>query len=264
MTLKEIRESGLLELYLIGSLDGSERSVVEKALVDYPELSEDLERIGGTLQGYAAAHSVEPSAQLKTRLMDQISETKSTTSAETSGTRKGSSANLSQLWPGLAALLAIVCGVLGYLLNQAKNESNQIQTIHNNLEQTCDSLRQRNEIQFATLENLTNPNNLVIPVTPTEKYSSTDLYFHHNEVNRKNYVQIRNLPEIDNSTQSFQLWSLKGSDPPIPLDVFQSDGSNLIEVAFVDATNVYAITIEPRGGSQSPTLDDLIGTFGIA
>ena len=38
----------------------------------------------------------------------------------------------------------------------------------------------------------------------------------------------------------------------------------LIEVDYVDGTEVYAITIEPEGGSESPTFENLIGTVSVA
>jgi anti-sigma-K factor RskA len=34
-------------------------------------------------------------------------------------------------------------------------------------------------------------------------------------------------------------------------------------VDFIDKTATYAITIEPKGGSKSPTLENLIGTMGV-
>ena len=70
-----------------------------------------------------------------------------------------------------------------------------------------------------------------------------------------------NLPDIA-SDQAFQLWSLKDGADPMPLDVF-ADKNKIIEVAFVDNTATYAITIEPKSGSKSPTLEKLIGTIGV-
>ena len=48
----------------------------------------------------------------------------------------------------------------------------------------------------------------------------------------------------------------------MPLNVF-ADKNTIIPVDFIDQTATYAITIEPKGGSQSPSLDKLIGTMGV-
>ncbi|MBK8625039.1 MAG: anti-sigma factor [Saprospiraceae bacterium] len=64
------------------------------------------------------------------------------------------------------------------------------------------------------------------------------------------------------SNQAFQLWSLKDGVDPMPLNVF-ADKNTIIPVDFIDQTATYAITIEPKGGSKSPSLDKLIGTMGV-
>ena len=256
MTLKEIRDSGLLELYAIGTADVQERRLVEQALTDHPELLNDLKQISETLLGYASAHAIEPSPGLKDKILKDAGGIKVDTLDKNARSNK--------IWPGLAGVLALLCLWLGYLFNAQQNTSNLLSVQYENLVQQCDSLRIQRDMQFASLESLTDPDNDILIVSATPKYASTQLYFYHNNIDKKNFIQIKNLPTIDNASQSFQLWSLKGSDAPIPLDVFQSDGNDLVEVSHIEDTDVYAITIEPKGGSQSPTLDDLIGTFSVA
>ena len=74
---------------------------------------------------------------------------------------------------------------------------------------------------------------------------------------------MRNLPDIV-SDQTYELWSIKPNQPPIPLNVFDKPVNGLIEVAYVDDTSVYAITIEPKGGKNTPTMENLIGTVSVA
>ena len=257
MTLKEIRDSGLLELYAIGTADAEEQSLVEQALTDHPELLNDLKQISDTLLGYASAHSIEPGQGLKDNILKEVGGVKKEKSEK-------ELPKSNKIWPGLAGILALLCLWLGYLMNQQQNTSNTLRTQYNILVHQCDSVRQERDIQYASLESLTDPDNEILIVTATPKYSSTLLYLYHNDTDQINFIQIKNLPPIDNVNQSFQLWSLKGSDAPIPLDVFQSNGNDLVEVSHVLDTDVYAITIEPKGGSQSPTLDDLIGTFSVS
>ena len=70
-----------------------------------------------------------------------------------------------------------------------------------------------------------------------------------------------NRPDIT-SDKAFLLWSMKDGAEPMPLDVFE-DVNKIIEVAFVDNTATYAITIGSKGGSKSPTLEKLIGTMAV-
>ena len=143
------------------------------------------------------------------------------------------------------------------MVQQAKQKRNQ-----KDLE-VCDSIRTQSTQQFALYQDLTNPNNKIIVNPEQAKYPETEIYLYHNPVDQKNYLQLASLSSIDNNTQSYQLWSIIGNDPPRPLDVFQSDGDKVIPVQFIAGTQAYAITIEKKGGVQSPTLDDLIGVFSI-
>ena len=70
MTLHEIRESGLLELYVLGDLALHDRGVVEAAITEFPELSNDLKEIERAYRTYAEAHAVKaPPAVLEKVLL---------------------------------------------------------------------------------------------------------------------------------------------------------------------------------------------------
>ncbi len=74
-------------------------------------------------------------------------------------------------------------------------------------------------------------------------------------------MQLISLPNITKD-QVFQLWALRDGVDPMPLDIF-ADKNKIIPVNYIDNTTTYAITIEPKGGSKSPSLDRLIGTMGV-
>jgi len=65
MNLTEIRESGLLELYIYGSLENEELVLVVEALAKYPELKQDLEEIESALLQHAEIHAVQPHGTVK-------------------------------------------------------------------------------------------------------------------------------------------------------------------------------------------------------
>lgn len=65
MKLTEIRKSGLLELYVIGDLSNDEQNIIESAILEFPELKQDLFEIEKSLEAYAFAneHEVEMSSK---------------------------------------------------------------------------------------------------------------------------------------------------------------------------------------------------------
>lgn len=69
MNQEQIRESGLLELYLHGSLEDSEQIIVIQALEKYPQLQHALKEIEFALLKHAENHAVKPHGAVKPMLL---------------------------------------------------------------------------------------------------------------------------------------------------------------------------------------------------
>ncbi len=72
MKSNEILESGLLELYALGSLEVPEVRIVEDALSGDPLLVQELWRIEDTLLSFAQANAIEPNPTIKALLIAKI------------------------------------------------------------------------------------------------------------------------------------------------------------------------------------------------
>lgn len=259
MDIREIRASGLLEQYVLGNCSKQETEIVEQALQDYPELKKDLYEIGNALEQYAKNFQVEPSADLKAEFLKSV-KGNSTSPPTPRAAPKVKPSNRFPTW--LTSLLALGCLGLSYLYISNSQQRTVLQEEYDNYKILCDSIQATADIQYALIEDLQNPNNQVLALGATPKYNETELFLIYNNVDQKNYLQVQNLPTISNQ-QSYQLWSLKAGVDPIPLTVFQGDEGVFIPVDYEDGTATYAITIEPFGGVQSPTLDDLIATVNV-
>ena len=72
MDRNEILNSGLLELYVTGSLEGSELALVNEALSKDPLLAHEVDQIEQAFFLYAHAHAIAPSPAVKPMLMAKI------------------------------------------------------------------------------------------------------------------------------------------------------------------------------------------------
>lgn len=253
LSKNDILNSGLLELYAIGSISDEDRQIVESALAAYPELVEEVRDIEITLEQYTRAHSIQPDPSLKDKILSQIED-------KTAGSDEGIRKNNPLNWQNGAMIILLT--LLAWQWLKSMRDNTMLTDQNQQISQSCDSIQNQMNERIVTLENILSGNSRIIPVSPTEKFPETQLYFHLDSDQRSNFLQVKNLPNLADN-QSFQLWSLKEGQDPIPLDVFQGTEDIIIPVQFVDATNAYAITIEPEGGSQSPTLENLIGVFNI-
>lgn len=252
MTVNELRESGLLELYVIGDVTAEERAEVERLLDLHPELSAELLEIERALMSYAAAHGSAPSPDLKDAILSQVGGKSSSGNPPKNDT--------SNRW-GLGLGLLVALGALAWAWSNVQ-KLQHVEAELATLQERCDSLDRIQNAQLALYDELFSEGSTILALSPTPKYPNTALYLYLNDETRKNYVQAINLPQIT-AQQVFQLWSLKGSDAPIPLSTFTADSGIPQEIDFEDGTDVYAITIEPVGGSQTPNLDELIGTIPV-
>lgn len=257
MRKNEIIESGLLELFVAGALDNKDRQLVLKALNEFPELKYELVEIEHAFKYVAHANAVTPSAGLRSKVLSQIPKT-NVPDAVTS-TPKVKPAGSGFLWPFILTAVSLI-GLFFYYMNK----NNSYNTLLQEREQEkiiCDSIETENSRQSDLLSALTSRNIQILEVDPTDKYPNTSLYMYNDQSTKKNFIQIKNLPSLA-ANQSYQLWSLKDGSDPIPLDVFEGS-QDLFEVEFIDDTKNYAITIEQKGGSKVPTLDNLIGIIPV-
>ena len=246
MTLEEIKASGLLELYIAGQLSPSEKTIVEEALEKYPELKEEYFQLQKSLLSFAYSNrKVAPSGTLN-KILNEIT-TNSLPVAKTINNK------LFYLFGGFLILSAIA----GYWLY---SENKNLQQEFNSFRLNCEKAQKEKEESINIYKNLL-INSVQIKMTPTPGYANSSLIFYLNSEDRKNYLKVDQLPEI-NENEVFQLWSLKQNQQPIPMNLFV-DSEDLIELDFADNTLTYAITIEPKEGSKVPNLDKLIGTFSV-
>ncbi len=261
LTIENIRESGLLELYVLGDLGLHEKSEIETALLKYPELKTDLLEIEKAFFAYGSAHSIKAPQSVLDKVLDQTKNTAKPTNTTVTKTppEVESSKGLSTLMKiGFWGLLATTL----MLFFTQKSAQSKFDNDFATYKETCDRVNNDLKEKVALYKELSKIDNKIIEVQATEKYPDTKMIFNTNEATKRNFIQFKFLPELK-SNQSYQLWSLKPDSDPIPLTVFE-DISELLEVAFEEGTNAYAITIEPKGGQDAPTLENLIGVFPVA
>jgi anti-sigma-K factor RskA len=257
LNLKEYISSGILELYVLGQLSATERQEVEAMMVKHIEVKQEVFEIGGSLEKYSKIAAVKAPESIKTKLFEQLPKKSIDSTAVDS-----SQNSFSQLWNPLSGLLLALSLVGFTLYYTSHNKSKELINNYDKQLLACDSIQLASQKNFALLEDIRSKDNEIYKLTATESFAGTEIYLFKNDIKKKNYLQLNNLPTI-NDQQSYQLWSLKEGEAPIPLTVFDDANEIFVAVDYEDETPTYAITIEPRGGSVSPSLDKLLGTISV-
>ena len=278
MNIEEIKISGLLELYVLGQLSEAETRKVYDWMEAFPEIRKEVRELEQTMEVYAQSTAITAPPSVLNNVLAEIDSSSNEPPSSKSSFTKSAPQKITNANGGIPGwlkglLFLSLLGLAAALFAMFKN-GNEVTTLENRYQtliDSCDaqSTTSNQQIDFLNqhieqLVQLANPKNKTIQIQATEKYPQTDIILYTNSEDNRNFIKINSLPTLA-ASQSFQLWSLKGTDAPNPMDVFeQLPVDAILEVGHVDAPDAYAITIEPKGGSQSPNLEELIGVMALA
>lgn len=163
------------------------------------------------------------------------------------------------IWGLVLALLAALAAVFIFWkqAGQATQQSADLNTQFNEYKKTCEDRQKKDEAlkdQFIAIRHwATKP--VQMRGTPLSEDGYAVVYW--NNVKKTAYLDVVKLPEPAAGKQ-YQLWAIvdgKPTDMGI-FDLSTPDGS-MKTVDFIENPQAFAVTLEPKGGSQSPTLDQM-------
>ncbi len=258
MNEEEIIESGILELYVCGALSENDIREVEAAINTYPNVKREVEIIESSLITLAENVSPAISTRVWTYIVNAIRNTK--------GTGKTVSEEKSFNWAAVSGWAAaiLLLGGLFWAMNQnseleetidftttEKTElEEQLQTTEKNLLETENVVAVLRDDLFNTV---TLPGNKDVAPEASAKilYNKTDGIA---------YVDAKGLPAPPKG-KVYQVWSLV-MEPLTPssmglLEELSEVQPNLYKFEKFPLAEGFGITLEPEGGSETPTLSQL-------
>ena len=259
MNVEEYISSGILEAYALGELSEQERAVVEQNLLQYPELRKELELIEEAQEKLLMKAAIQPRASVKSKLFASI-ETGKTESNVVKLKRGERDASVWKFAAAAAVTIALVSSYLAFnYWNKWKTtESNLSELIAQNqrVAQDYNTVNERLEQIEKDLNIVNNPafNRVVMKGTPNAPGSLASVYW--NESTQEVYLSIQQMKELASENQ-YQLWAIIDGKP-VDVGVFDANFPGLLKMKAVQSgVATFAVTVEPRGGKQSPTLETM-------
>lgn len=284
--MEEIRayiESGILELYVLGQLTAEEQLEVEAMAAKYPEIKTEIGAIELAMEEYAMQNAINPSPGLDQKIFSAIGAT-----TEVPSTEKQPEVSEQKIIPlntdsydsrirslrlALTACAVLLLVSLGFLysahhrLNVAQDQIASLSTQTQKYAATVSFMTGRN-VDLQKIADMGNdPNWKIVKLAGTkmDPAAKMTVYWH---VTGK-HVMVDNtkmgLPVNDKSHQ-YQLWALVNGKP-VDLGVFdvQADTTHiLVNMKEIGSAQAFAVTLEKRGGSPSPTMAQMIAMGGVS
>ncbi|PHN92608.1 anti-sigma factor [Maribacter sp. 6B07] len=260
MDVEKYIASGILELYVAGILSEKENLEIANYAKEYPEIKKEIEEIEASILELSRKASPGYHYSFKA-LMNKINgEVKVVDINE-----KRSTPFLSYM--GWAASILLAVGLF-WMYQQNQDLKSNIEVVEKqnvDLEQqiadTDSSLEQTQEL----LNTLRDKNISVIPLGGQDVSPTSYAKAYWNKQEEKVFIDAKGLPEPPDGFV-YQVWSLKLS-PLTPtsmglLEDFATDENKVFALNNPNESEAFGITLEPAGGSESPTLEQLY-TLGV-
>ena len=248
-------ESGILELYVFGTLSESETAEVAEMAAKYPEIQEEIISIEKAV--ISLSYSMAP--YLSAANYDRIRATLIEKHGKVVEMKPKSSIALFIGWA--AAVILMIGFAWQYTqLDSAKNEIVMIETENDTLEKQLNTVKLNQTQTESLLAVVRDQDNTVVALGGQAVSPESKAKVYWNQATQTVYVDAAGLPEPPQG-YVYQVWALK-LNPLTPtsiglLDNFTTNDSRLFAVNNTTGAEAFGITLEPAGGSVSPTLEQL-------
>ena len=137
----------------------------------------------------------------------------------------------------------------------AQNTLNALQNQTVVMQERLDLLEENYELTNNRLQIINSPNTIPFVLASNEKMGNSRAVAYVNHNNRLVVVNPRGLPSLPN-TQTYQMWSDVDGEM-INMGLLPTD-KDLVTLKYIDHAESLNITIEPAGGNDHPTVEQLI------
>jgi anti-sigma-K factor RskA len=258
VNVQQYIESGIIESYVMGLASESERVEFERLCRQYPELLAARRKFEENLEGYAAENATPPPPEVKAKVLEAVQMiTPRQDHRITPGPDARSNSDRSPVIPRLitAACIVLLIG-MAFLYYQTRQENQELTNINQRLKESLDTTNNILRKIADEQKVVGNPDVTVVNMVGTQVAPRSSANVYWDSARSDVYLVVKNMPKLP-SGQQYQLWALIDSKPK-DLGVFDAtDDKVILKMKNTRKAQAFAITVEKKGGSPSPTLQKM-------
>jgi len=271
--IKAYIASGILELYVLGDVNPNEKLQVEEMALQHPAIKAELDEIERSIEIYAEKNAVEPAEDLRSRILNSLL----TNLGDDATFDKVIDVPKDNVVPfaapkttnfykyafaaSVALLLASIVAMVA-MYNKLQDSNNTIAALQSDKQHFANTV----SLKEGELEVLQDASFKFLKLQATPKApTGSQITVAWSPAKKKVWIDMKSLkmPENDKEHQ-YQLWALVAGKP-VDLGVFDAnaDTTDMKEMKSIASADAFAVTLEPKGGSPAPTMDEMmvIGKF---
>ncbi|MBS1913117.1 MAG: anti-sigma factor [Bacteroidetes bacterium] len=275
MDINEYISSGILELYVAGALSPQEEQDVERLAAAHEEIRTEIRAIEEAFEMLARNEAREPRPQVRTVILERIASMESAGAGEepraidasapvpATPDRSGGGAAVIRIPSRVRYMLAASITVaivssgtaayFGYRWSRAENDLTVLTLENSRMAQREGGFKARLHQEQGYVAALKEPGAVVVEMKGLPIAPGTVATVVWNPSSRQLRLDRGTLPAAPAGKQ-YQLWAL-ADGKPIDAGLVTGEDAVLLPMKQIERAQAFAITLEPVGGSSSPTLD---------
>ncbi len=245
MDRKKILDEGLLEKYLLDELNTSDRSLVEHAIKNDKEVKKKFSELEEDFEKMAFENAIIPPSTVKAELKTKLEETK---------VRQLSYRPL--LVAASISVLFLASSIWMYTeWQKTQKEFEVLQNQTTDLKERLNSLEENYVLTNTRLKTIDGQNIIPLLLKGNELSPNSRAIAYINHEKKIVVVNSEGLPKLPED-KTYQMWSDVNGEM-INMGVLKTS-ERLITLKYIDKAESLNITIEPEGGNDHPTVENLI------
>jgi len=272
--IKQYIESGILEQFVLGNLSAQQNEEVLRFAAEYPEIQSELDEIEFVLYNYSLANAVEPPSHLKDQIFSNLqkdvfidSETVKTDNTPTIPftppliDTKARKSNTSFLIAASLVLLCLSTFINLWLYRKWQNTEGQLVSLNAAKQLLTENLKTqeaRYSMMQSEMEFMQDPHTRPVVLKGLELMPEALATIYWNSQNSEVYINARILPETK-ANEQYQLWAIVDGKP-VDAGVFETHEvlEEMVKMKSIANATAFAVTIEKKGGSPTPTMEKMV------
>lgn len=274
MNNKEYISSGILESYILGQASPEEAGILECVMKNSDEVREAFEEAQKTFEMLANAQAVTPPNDLKSKIWAKIqqeqevsadapvipiqnSEEKVEEQKELHTINDGKSGGWKNFAIAASVLFLVSIGANLYWMNSQSKINDQLVKLES--ETKSKNVAMQNMQQ--RLDIVANPDMKKVVLAGVEKHPESKATVLWDTNSKDVYLNVNSLPKAPEGME-YQLWAI-ADGKPVNAGMYSEDKDGRIALANIPNAQAFAITLEKKGGSEAPTMENMYVMGGV-
>jgi len=255
MDSKNIIEEGILERYILGTLTTDEETMLTELLLKDEALKEQLTELEAAFEQLGQENAIEPPARVKAQLLKALEDDGTADLSAPSSSSQVLQSGRLMVAASLAALFALGSFWLYVQWQRSLEDFNTLQVQTNALQERLSGLERQYESTSERYAMINDPGSIPLYLVGNQKSPETRVTAYINHERKTVIVNSLGLVPLERE-KAYQMWADVDGEM-INMGLVPA-GEEYIPLRYIEKAESLNLTVEPAGGSEHPTVQNLI------